>query len=1466
MPAFFCILLQSNIVQTWLGKRLSNFLTENYHTQISVEKVDIRFFLEVTLKNVYVADNQKNTLLKSGKILIDMDEFSLETNYLSINNLAFENTYFNLRRYKNSKKTNIEEFVDLFGKVDTSSTKKKIEYPLKIKIGKLTFYNSGFSFIDDRKIHNNNETMDFDDIQIKKLNIDMEEVAIYGDSVAAKIKNIALNEKSGFILSNFSGKTIVSKKNIIVNNLLITTPYSQLDLDLKFSYEDFNSFNNFVNQVTITSTIRKTALNSIDIAYYAKELTGMNNKIFFSTEVKGKINNLKIKHFDLKYGSNTTLNADITMNGLPNIDETYINLKIRKATSSVQDLNNIVIPLPNRKITHLLLPEILKRLGKVNLKGIITGFYSDFVAYATIQTDVGSASTDIILSNSDNTLTYNGKIKTENFDLGLMMKQSDIFGKVSLDAQIIGSGFTTKTASFKVNGKMNLFEFKDYKYTNININGGLDKMVYTGLIAIADENLQQHFNGTLDLNDTLPSYNFTSKIDYANLKKLNLFPKDSISEFNGDLKINFKGNNIDNLQGTIFVEKAHFIQNNKLFSLNSLMLETHINKTGYRTFDLKSDYIDAIFKGYFVFMELPNSIKRFVLVYLPNLDFKLDSNITIQPRQEFDFVIKLYNATPVIKFFVPEAKISGNTSITGNFNSINNTTVIGATSSELYFYGKKLTNCKIDINATPKNIDLVLNTDSLKFSDSSWLSNLNIKINELNDSLLTRIVWNNNKRVDKNEGNINFYTYFYSNDQTIFGFKPSTITIDDSIWSINTKGTILFDTTTISFNNVLLYRKLQSISINGDISKSPLDVIAVKFTDFDISNLDYLTNAKNFDLDGIVTGNVYLSDFYGKPTYYSDIIIKNLGFNHDKLGDAKVLNKWDSKKKGISIIAQVDYVGAIGTSTPLIVSGYYFPTNNSQNFDINIDIDNLRLKPLSRYIASFGTIVSGTAIGNIKVTGTNKNPQLLGNIKLLRTFLHVNYLNTTYSFAYDSVKITNTDFSFKNLVVIDQPYNDTAIVNGRISHNNFRNIIFDFFIAPKKLFSLNTTPTLNEMFYGRAFATGNVHIYGTPSKIKMDIIARTDKGTQLFIPVGGTTSLSTNDYISFVDKTIKINELDDKGKELTGIDLDMLINATDDAEIQIMFDPKAGDRIKGKGNGNIRLTVNSTGDLLMFGDYSITSGDYLFTFQNIINKRFIIDEGGTIKWNGDPYSADLDITARYKLKANLGSLGVSSGDSNRTIPVECIIKIRDMLSNPTFSFDVDLPTLTEFEKGPYISAINQNINNNFISLLIINSFVNSGNGIGQSTLSNANFLGKSASEVLSNQLTNWLSMISKDIDIGVNYRPGDNISQEEIEVALSTQILNDRVNIESNLGVNTGKSNSKNSNQIIGDVNIEVKINKALKFRVFNRTNQYDVLQFVAPYTQGIGITYRKEFNTKKDPFIKKKKSENKTQLKNKTK
>jgi len=252
--------------------------------------------------------------------------------------------------------------------------------------------------------------------------------------------------------------------------------------------------------------------------------------------------------------------------------------------------------------------------------------------------------------------------------------------------------------------------------------------------------------------------------------------------------------------------------------------------------------------------------------------------------------------------------------------------------------------------------------------------------------------------------------------------------------------------------------------------------------------------------------------------------------------------------------------------------------------------------------------------------------------------------------------------------------------------------------------------------------------------------------------------------------------------------------------------------------------------------------------KNIIDKKFEIEQGGKILWNGDPYNAIIDIEAIYNLRAPLNNLFPedSSDFNKKRIPVECQIFMTQSLRNPDVRFNINLPTTDEDTKNKVRAIINtqEKLNKQFLSLLIINNFFYEEPD--QSNFGLAGYGTGSASttttELLSNQLSHWLSQISDEWDVGVNYRPGDEISSDQVEVALSTQILNDRVSINGNLGYG---GQTEQASNLVGDFNVDVKINKSGKLRVkaFNEAN--DKLMYEeSPYTQGLGIFYREEFNT----------------------
>ena len=239
-------------------------------------------------------------------------------------------------------------------------------------------------------------------------------------------------------------------------------------------------------------------------------------------------------------------------------------------------------------------------------------------------------------------------------------------------------------------------------------------------------------------------------------------------------------------------------------------------------------------------------------------------------------------------------------------------------------------------------------------------------------------------------------------------------------------------------------------------------------------------------------------------------------------------------------------------------------------------------------------------------------------------------------------------------------------------------------------------------------------------------------------------------------------------------------------------------------------------------------------------------------WTGDPYNAQINLKAVYKVKTKLGQFAPEQ-DSATRVPVDCVISLSNRLLNPEIKFTVEFPDLKDDTKQFIYARLDTNdqamMSQQMISLLVLNSFTDPSGTSGS--------VGFNTFSLLTNQLNNWLSGISNEFDIGINYRPGDELTAQEVEVALSTQLFDDRVSVDGNVGMRENEKTQK-TNDLVGEVTVEVKITKDGRFRAkaFNKSNNNYLYKNYAPYTQGVGVFYTQEFNRLRDLFKKKNKKE----------
>ena len=312
--------------------------------------------------------------------------------------------------------------------------------------------------------------------------------------------------------------------------------------------------------------------------------------------------------------------------------------------------------------------------------------------------------------------------------------------------------------------------------------------------------------------------------------------------------------------------------------------------------------------------------------------------------------------------------------------------------------------------------------------------------------------------------------------------------------------------------------------------------------------------------------------------------------------------------------------------------------------------------------------------------------------------------------------------------------------------------------------------------------------------------------------------------------------------------MNMQLDITPDATIEIVFDEKIGDKITGTGFSNLQLVIDEINGFQMYGDYTITKGTYLFTLQNVINKRFVIDPGSTISWNGNPYDAEINLAALYTSTTSTLYKMMEGDETFRTnLRYDVQLNLTNKLMNPTIRYNINVLGLDASMESRVIAKLQteDEKSRQVFGLLVLNQFLappGSTAGAQANTINAASSATSSAGELLSNQVSNWLSQLVPQVGLGVNYKPGDTYNKQEIDLMFSKRFFNERLSIEGNVGV----ASDQNTRDFVGDFNVEYAVSKdgRLRLKTFNKSNTNSLLNYNSPYTQGVGVVYREQFDT----------------------
>ncbi|MDH5365676.1 MAG: translocation/assembly module TamB [Cyclobacteriaceae bacterium] len=1473
--------LQTPYVQTKVVQYLSNILSAKTGFNIKIDRVSIDWFDQVTVNNLKIIDPENNTMGAIQKTTIDYNISSLISN----NEIVIDHVYINqvdmlltkISLPDSSSSVNITLFSQKIKELLNSNENKKA-----VIIENIDLLNSSFSYINNEK-DSIRKGLDYYHFTINDMNGQLSNFKIIHDTVQFSLHNLnGIEQKTQLKINDIRTDFLFNKNQVELAQLNAQIGNTQIKNYLSFNYKEIKDFSNFNENIILKANLKNSVLHTKDISKLFPFKNKIYKKLTVSGVLKGKVSSFSFTNFNISFNNSNTIQGRLNMYGLPQLDETFVDLRLNKSYVVIEDIKELFLPKTQK---------LLNQFEHASFTGKFLGFTNDFVAAGNFNTNLGHIKSDINLKFFDDTSTkYTGNLEMIDFDLGKFSGKT-IFNTVSLNSEIEGSGLAFSTADFVLNGEIQNIGINNYNYSNINTNARFAHQYFEGILKIDDPNLKMEVDGNIDLRKGVEAYNIDLNLEHAQLDSLKFLKQDVFVV--ADININASGLNVDEIKGKVQIKNAFIDYNNTPLFFDSLNIVAE-NIDDERRFKLTSDLIDWEFEGRFSYSVLAKELKNLYKEYKLNIkndhneliEYYANKPTSIDNESNILYKLQLKDISPLIHLFPGNNHISKNINLQGIYQSGQTTiTAFSAEIDTIIFEGNQYINNTIDISSS-KIVDSVnvlaaiyLSSEEQIFSNAIKTKNLFLETywDKNHVAFETNIEQQNNKL--SLLGNIDFLQ-----DTTIIHFDSSNMILLENKWDFDQGNSIVITGEEIEFNKLNINSENRFISISGSLSKNKSKEAMLEINDFD---MEFINPAIKKELSGQLNGFVRFRDVFGNPIVENELSIDEFKIDNLLVGDIFGKTTWRNNDQSLKVKAFVNREGFQSIN----VNGYYYPNTSVNPLDLRANFDKANVNILESFLSKHFSNIEGNATGVFTIRGKPLSPIIEGNGYVDNGTITVDYLNTDYRFS-GNIGFDENNIIFNKLDILDVA-NNTGVLTGKISHMNFKNMVFDLKGDINNFQVLNTSSKDNDLFYGTGYATGTINFVGPLLNLSINALATTDKGTRFFIPIGDSENIKQEDFISFIDfndtTLVKLNT--EKEVSVSDVNLNFDLDITQDAYCEIIFDIKSGDIIRGRGEGRVNMQINTQGEFNMFGDYIFKQGGYNFTLYNIINKEFDIKPDSKISWYGDPYQGILDIEATYKQLTTLTPLVTDTSfheiaSIKRSYPVELGLFIDGPLLSPDINFDIDVveyPSLAvqnnngntlylEDVVSDFSNRINTDeheLNRQVFSLLVLKRFSP------PESFNTAGTIGSSVSEFVSNQLSYWVSQVDENLEIDVDLGNLDEEAFNTFQLRLSYTLLDGRLRISREGGFGSGSSNEESQQNdiagIVGDWTVEYILTEdgKLRAKMYNRTN-YNALNNSlgtnTSTTTGVSILHTQNFDQIKDLWRreqKKKKEKEENEIKN---
>ncbi len=1451
----FAFAIRTSPVQTYLAQEAAAYFSKEFGTTVAIEKVDIVFFDEVALDGVLLEDLDSDTLIAVNTLYATITDWDLDKNEFTIGTFDLDQPYGHTK--KDSAGTLNIQFLKDYFKSESTGEKKTI----KFDISSVSIHDGTFKYDDFRK--EPSETgMDFARLAVTEINGEFEDLAIVDDHISAKIVSLSAKEKSGFVLEKMVANADVSPAGVYIDNLAIKSSRSTIIAPkLNMISKTYNSFNYFEDSVVFDAKLSTSRVSLEDVALFGHPLHGMDEVVTISSTVSKTVNDLKLTDFDLKIRSKTHLKGTINLPDFKDIESALFHEKLDYAYVDLDEISKV--KLPERSTDeYIKLDDRLKRLQFFEAHDVrLDGFYSQFVlASDLITTQLGSVRMNNGMMFTENPVknsfffmqssASDFDVKVEQFQLGKFMADSRL-GVVDGIFFLSGEAFATDDIRFtSIEGNLNRFDFMDYAYKNISIQEGTyANDVFEARIDIKDDNLDLSYDGFIDLKGD-QRMKFSIDLTKAVLSKLG-FSNDNIniaSSFDVDLI----GSDPNKLAGDIVMNGFVYTEDGKDYSVPGLSV--HVERGEVDVFQVNSTMGTVNVTGKMDLNHLYDDLNYQLSRVFPALFNEKVDPARLHVKDHFDYDVSIVDIDELLRIFAPGTSVAHGTKLSGHYYGEQSSFVFRAKSDSIRYKKFLLTGLDVHQVLDSNNLSANYHCDRLNYNDTLDFNDLYFTSRGGKNLLNSEFLWDQGT---PNASQIHWDTRIHDLTHFDFILEPSYFSIEEKRWEIANQSNISVNGDTIDVNDFKLRRDKQLLSLYGRISNLDKHRLNFEVNNFELEELTaYFTD--DISVAGTLDGWGYVSNPVNNLAYVADARVQNLALNGESVGNVFVQSTWDKRSESIKMSGDLTYRD-IKTFN---FKGNYFTKREKDNLSFNLFFDNTDLSFTNAFMdPDVVSDIRGFLNGSLKLQGTPNDPVLDGKVALQSGSANVEILGAYFGIQGD-IEVDKYGFYMNSIPVFDEEGNAGSLI-GSVLHDHFRDFNFDLqfdlerdginrdpdepwrILPLDRFLVMNSEYSPDETYYGKAYVTGTANIFGYTDNLEITVDLQSQKGTKINFPMYGTGEIDEETgFIDFINSDSAI--VTDPKFDFTGVELDLHLDVTKDAEMKIIFNEALGDVITAKGSGDMRIEVDNLNHIGLDGVFTIDEGVYDFAME-FIRQKFFIERGGTIAWSGNPYDANLNLRTYHLVNANIGELSPDqfANSSGAHQEIYCYLDLGETLLKPTIGFDIEAPNANDAGKALInsIKGDDNEMNRQFFSLLLWKRFQPMA---GQATAS-----GGAALDLVANQINSLLSKVSSDYKLNVGLDNDALTGDNTLEFGLKKSFLDDRLIFTGSFGVENQNHDGTDESSLIGDLNLEYLLNESGTFRVniFNESNDRTIVQDEnkGDFTQGVGLNYQEEFNTAKD-------------------